>query len=166
MGRTEAIDFEPRIDGGIVVGHDGSAQGDRALAWALEDAVRRGGATVHLVRAWQLAQVMPHIQTEPGVVPSYAECEAAVREKNRAAIERVTADAAAGGVACDGIAVLEHSVHAPGAEALIAASEHADLVVVGDRGRGGFAGMLLGSTAGHVLRHAHCPVVVVRGREL
>lgn len=164
MARGGAIRFDPPIDGGIVVGHDGSAQGDRALAWALEDALRRGGAVVHLVRAWQLAQVMSHIQTEPGVVPSFAECEAAISERNRAAIDRVRASAEAAGVACGGIVVHQHTVHAHSAEVLIKASEYADLVVVGDRGRGGFAGMLLGSTAGHVLRHAECPVVVVRGR--
>jgi len=61
--------------------------------------------------------------------------------------------------------VREHVVHAPSAQALLLASALADLVVVGDRGRGGFAGLLLGSTAEQVLRHASCPVVVVRGRE-
>jgi nucleotide-binding universal stress UspA family protein len=162
VARTDAIVFTPSIDGGIVVGHDGSEHGDRALLWALEDALRRGGSPVHLVRAWQLAMVMSSIRTEPGVVPSYAECEVAIREKNHAAIQRT--HAAAGAERFAGIEVHEHAVHAPSAEVLIKASEHADLVVVGDRGRGGFAGMLLGSTAGHVLRHAHCPVVVVRGR--
>jgi nucleotide-binding universal stress UspA family protein len=47
---------------------------------------------------------------------------------------------------------------------LINASERASLLVVGGRGHGGIAGLLLGSTANHVSAHAHCPVMIARGK--
>ncbi|AHH16189.1 putative universal stress protein [Nocardia nova SH22a] len=50
------------------------------------------------------------------------------------------------------------------ARALLAESEHAQLVVIGSHGRGGFSGMLLGSTGHALLQSAECPVVVVRKR--
>jgi nucleotide-binding universal stress UspA family protein len=46
--------------------------------------------------------------------------------------------------------------------ALLRHGEHAQLLVVGSRGRGGFRGLLLGSTSQHLLQHAACPVAVVR----
>jgi nucleotide-binding universal stress UspA family protein len=47
---------------------------------------------------------------------------------------------------------------------LLAAAKLADLVVLGNRGRGGFASLMLGSVSQRVATHAECPVVVVRGR--
>ena len=54
------------------------------------------------------------------------------------------------------------SSRATPAEALVEATRHADLLVVGSRGHGAFAGMLLGSVSQHCASHAHCPVVIYR----
>jgi nucleotide-binding universal stress UspA family protein len=50
------------------------------------------------------------------------------------------------------------------AEALVEASRHADLLVVGSRGHGAFSGMLLGSVSQHCATHAASPVVIYRDR--
>lgn len=53
------------------------------------------------------------------------------------------------------------SVSGNAARELIEASLHADLLVVGARGGGGFASLMMGSTSSQVVHHAHCPVVVM-----
>jgi nucleotide-binding universal stress UspA family protein len=64
----------------------------------------------------------------------------------------------------DGAQVAAEVVEAPAAEALITASTGADMLVVGSRGHGGFAGLLLGSVSQDCARHARCPVVIVPAR--
>jgi nucleotide-binding universal stress UspA family protein len=58
-----------------------------------------------------------------------------------------------------------HVVMANAVRALLDASAGAELLVVGNRGHGGFVGALLGSVSQHCLHHATCPVVVVRGAQ-
>ena len=48
------------------------------------------------------------------------------------------------------------------ADVLVRAAEHADLLVVGSRGHGGFSGLLLGSVSQQCAQHALCAVVIVR----
>jgi nucleotide-binding universal stress UspA family protein len=62
-----------------------------------------------------------------------------------------------------GVKVTSRCVVGPAAATLIDASQHADLLVVGRRGHGGFVSLVMGSVAQQVAAHAHCPVVIVAG---
>ncbi len=62
----------------------------------------------------------------------------------------------------DDVPVVQHVVRGNPARVLIDASEGAELLVVGSRGRGGFASLLLGSVSQQSAAHASCPVVIVR----
>jgi nucleotide-binding universal stress UspA family protein len=135
----------------IVVGVDGSAESQRALAWALDEA-RRRRATLQVVHAWKIPQPDPYLPVVLG--PEVFETSA--RTVLREAVAGIEADP-------DGPAVETELVCDSPAHALLDAAKDADLLVVGSHGRGGFAGMLLGSVSQHVLHHATCPVVVVRG---
>lgn len=147
---TEAVD----VDGGVVVGDDGSEAAVAALAWAADDAIRRGGA-LHVVRCWSLSTAPRPESWEPGYVPALNEWEAAVL--------RTLAEECAP-LAESGVDLHLHAVHGRPGPALVRASAGADLVVVGSRGRREITELLLGSVADHVVRHARCPVVVVHPR--
>ena len=143
-----------QISGGVVVGDDGSVPSRGAVVWAAKDAARRG-VTLHVLQAWSITSAPRPASWTPGYVPALPDWEAAVVEKLGARCTDLLADTA-------GVVVEVHAVHDRPARALIEASRGADLVVVGTRGRGGFAGLVLGSVAEQVVRHAYCPVTVVR----
>jgi nucleotide-binding universal stress UspA family protein len=146
--------------GRIVVGVDGSELGRAALEWAVAEA-RLRDATVVAVHAW--AFVPPPSLAEPGLVPMPAGdlTEDLERERNAAA---AVLDGAVGQVDAEGVRIEAVLVETAAGDALVEAAEGADLVVVGSHGRGGLASALLGSVSGHVVRHAGCPVVIVRAR--
>jgi nucleotide-binding universal stress UspA family protein len=131
----------------VVVGVDGSADSERAIDWAFTEAVRNH-AGVHLVHA------VPVLADRPGK-PDVPE---ALREQG----EQVLLEAASRAPADLGADVTREIFEGPAAAALVAASENARLVVVGSRGHGALAGLMIGSVSQHTARHAHCPVVVVR----
>jgi nucleotide-binding universal stress UspA family protein len=142
------------FDSGIAVGVDGSDASICALRVAAEEARLHGGV-LHVVRAWSMRAVPRPPDCPPGRVPSLVEYEQEALRRTRALVQAELGDEPP----CP---VEVHVVHAPAQQALIGASSRARLLVVGHRGRGGFADLLLGSVAEQCVRQAHCPVLVVR----
>ncbi|GAA0209430.1 hypothetical protein GCM10008944_29330 [Cytobacillus oceanisediminis] len=143
--------------GPLVVGHDGSRFSDSALAWALDHA-EAAGLPVHVVRAWSISTAARPADARPGFVPGVDELGRATQ----AALEADTADARA---AHPDVPVTLEAVHGPADDTLLEASRGASMVVIGPRGLGGFAGLLLGSVSDRLVRHASCPVLVLRGQD-
>jgi nucleotide-binding universal stress UspA family protein len=141
----------------IVVGVDGSAGSIAALAWAIGLGAETG-AEVEALTAWDLAY---------GWVDGYAPDLARWCDEARQASEaRLDSAIVAARAACPSpVAVTRTVVEGPPAQALLDASKGADLVVVGSRGRGGFAGLLLGSVSQQLVHHARVPVTVVPHQE-
>lgn len=155
MSEVEGVE-RLEIDAGVLVGDDMSRVSRAAVVWAAQDAARRG-VTLHVLRAWSMTSAPRPASWSPGYIPALSEWEAAVKAELARRCEDLLAET-------KGTTVQMHAAHAPAAKALIEASKGADLVVVGTRGRGGFAGLVLGSVAEQVVRHAYCPVTVVRGQ--
>jgi nucleotide-binding universal stress UspA family protein len=136
----------------IVVGVDGSENARRALEWAIAEAnIRQARLTV--VSAWQIPNV---VLSSPVATAAYDAdvWRDAARETVEAALQSVTAD--------DLPADIDRQViEGPPAKVLVDAAKEGDMIVVGSRGRGGFAGLLLGSVSQQVAHHARCPVVIV-----
>ncbi|HEX8869467.1 MAG TPA: universal stress protein, partial [Lentzea sp.] len=140
----------------VVVGLDGSKTATHAVQWAAEEASRRktGLVITHtcvLVPARTLDLIAP--------AESYAD---GVLEEGRQWLSEATAAALK---AAPEVEVTTELSAGNAAEQLIGRSTSAGLLVLGSHGRGGFTGLLAGSTAVAVTTHAHCPVVVVRGTE-
>ena len=152
MAKHEKPQFDPPTTGGIVAGHDGSAVSTTALAWAAEEA-RLRGLPLHVVRAWKLSTAIAETNHPFGTVPSWDECADAMSSSLKEALSEVDAR---------GVDVHEHVVHGSPTNVLLAAAQGAALLVVGQRGGGGFAGLVIGSVAEQAVRHAECTVVVVR----
>ena len=134
----------------IVVGVDDSEGAKAALHFALAEAQLRS-ATVHAVHAW----TPPALGEASGMLPMLLND---LRQGHEETLDRVLADALGAEHAA---AVERRVVQDTPARALVEAAADADLLVVGSRGRGGFAGLLLGSVSQQCAQHAPCPVVIV-----
>jgi len=141
------------IDGGVLVGHDGSECAQQTLRWAAGLAAR-ADLDLHVLRAWGMTTAPRPATWQPGYVPPLTDFEQAVLAELEGCIAAADLDPA--------VRVHPHVLHRPPAKGLIEAAKGADLLVVGARGRGGFAGLLLGSVSDQCVHHAPCPVTVVR----
>jgi nucleotide-binding universal stress UspA family protein len=132
----------------VVVGVDGSAESNDALAFAVKEAQMRA-ATLEVVHAssyrFALLEQFPEELALEQSILDVAVALAAAAEP--------------------GIEVIGRIVEPPAAKALIDSSDGADLLVVGSRGLGGFKELELGSVSHQCAQHAHCPVTIVRAHK-
>jgi nucleotide-binding universal stress UspA family protein len=136
----------------IVVGYDGSAPSRTAVRYAVAQA-RLRGAPVRVLVAFDY-------NWQGGRFGGVEVLEQTVRQRVQTMVDEVLTEvrAIAPDLAITGTGVLG----SPG-PVLVDASRTAALVVVGNRGHGGFGALMLGSVGQHVATHAQCPVIVVRG---
>ena len=141
--------------GRVVVAVDGSEASAAAIGYAFEHAsISDAGLTV--VHAWWWEYVEGILAESPW---------AGNWEEIRSGEEVVVAESIAGWrEKYPDVEVAIHILRGHPVELLVEESAGADLLVVGSRGRGGFAGLLLGSVSHGVLHHAMCPVAIVRNR--
>jgi nucleotide-binding universal stress UspA family protein len=140
--------------GPVAVGYDGSASADYALELAFEHAVARGcGLTV--VRAFGTLSPAWPIDMPPPPVADAQAAKAALLDDLTSAVRPWTDK-------YPDVAVERLVTVGDAAKVLVEVSRGTRLLVVGSRGHGGFAGLLLGSVGLHLLHHAHCPVLIAR----
>jgi nucleotide-binding universal stress UspA family protein len=145
-----------RVDSGAwVVGLDGSDCATNALEWAVSNAEGRA-SSIELVTAWQtpVAGAYPMSSPVTVVIDDTEFHDAAAHD---------VAEVAAGVVPRLTLPVTAAVGHGGPAQVLLEASESAALLVIGSRGRGGFARLLLGSTSTQCATHASVPTIVVPG---
>jgi nucleotide-binding universal stress UspA family protein len=139
--------------GPVVVGVDESNASEAAVGYAAWEAQRHGLA-LRLVHGF----LVP-VPTLTPLAPYYDENELLIATEAR--FTEVVAGVQPGFPDLD---MVTKVVAGSGGKALVDESRSASLIVVGSRGQGGFAGVLLGSVAAQVAIYAHCPVIVVRQR--
>jgi nucleotide-binding universal stress UspA family protein len=136
-----------------VVGIDGTPASEAAIAFAFAQASAHGADLV-AVHAW--TDVVPEAEYLSGAAAldfgPFEERAAEILDERLAGWQEKYPD----------VHVRRQLVRDRAASVLLRHGEHARLLVVGSRGRGGFRGLLLGSTSQQLLHHATCPVAVVR----
>ncbi|NUR74442.1 MAG: universal stress protein [Hamadaea sp.] len=135
----------PPLDGPIVVGVDSSTGAQIALKWAVEEARLRNAAII-AVYAFPIGRGEPYNEVR----------------QDEAAAEQILFDAVSPWLHQPGVDIETRTIAAQNVEkAMIDQTIRAGLTVVGSRGGGGFAGLLLGSVSRALVHHAHGPVAVI-----
>jgi len=134
----------------IVVGVDGSPRSKSALRWAacLAPAI---GCSIDAVTAWEYPAAYGWVMAPEGWP---------IEDDSTAALQATLDEVFGENRPANLRAVCEHG---SARTVLLDASENAAMLIVGSRGHGGFAGLLLGSVSAACAEHAHCPVLVVHG---
>ena len=132
----------------VVVGIDGSAASEEALAWAADES-RVRGAVLEIDHVWSLPNL-----GYGGFVAQIDDFEKDAKDL----LERVTDQARKNH---PDLTIESNLLEGPPAPALIVRGKRADLLVVGSRGHGGFTGLMLGSVSQQLVHHAEFPIVVV-----
>jgi nucleotide-binding universal stress UspA family protein len=131
----------------IVVGVDGSDHGNAALHWAVDEA-KAHAAEIVAVFAWQ----MPLIGI-PGAFDA---------EELEKLCMNFLEETVAAVVPTPPVPITKLVAHGDVSASLIEAAKSTDMLVLGSRGRGGFAGLKLGSVSSECVQHAACPVVIIK----
>jgi len=137
----------------IVVGIDGSPTSTAVAEWAAHQA-ELTGATLEALMTWEWPTSYGWSLPIPSGFDPGQDSETLLDE----VLEPVRA-------AHPSVSIQATVIEGHPAPLLVKASQGADLLVVGSRGHGGFAGMLLGSVSEHCVTNARCPVLVLRGQK-
>lgn len=141
-----------RVHGGVVAGFDGSSDDVLAVAFEMADALR---CPLTVLRAFRPSTPAWPADAPPPDVLNATTAQAALRADLQAIVLPLVEKYPA-------VRVEVQVAGGNPAQLLVEASRDAQLVVVGSRGHGGFAGLLLGSVGLHLVHHAGCPVLLAR----
>jgi nucleotide-binding universal stress UspA family protein len=154
---------QSRTRGVVVVGVDGSSGANEALRWAAAEArLRRTRLRVVLVTtpgffsATGAGYGYPYIDASVDTLPGAG--FHGLRQAGEELLDHLIADVEADG---EGLEIEREVVEGAPVDVLVHAVAPGDLLVVGSRGHGGFAGLLLGSVSQQCAHRAPCPVVIV-----
>ena len=141
------------LRGALVAAVDDSPPAREALRYAAELAAGLG-KPLHVLYVWNFVSGDAP-QEHPDAPPRESAWQAEAERRTEALLQEELGE----GRSAVGSVVVLHGNTVP---VLLEASRLADHLVVGSRGRGGFTGLLLGSTSDQLVRHAECPVTIVR----
>jgi len=141
----------------VIVGVDGSEGAQKALVQAANEATLRG-SRLRVICAWNISPAAfdgGFVGADQTTLDSFRQNAETIVGEALAQVKRAQPAQPCEGKAIEGQA----------AQVLLEEARDASLIVVGSRGHGGFASLLLGSVSQQVVHHAPCPVLVVRQPE-